>query len=291
MVLLRVIGSVCFLGASLLLMEGCSGLRAFFPSKTYETTAPDVPATVQKPAVLLFSKTNGFRHEEAIPAANALLTRLAAARGWSVFATENGAIFNPDDLSRFDVVVWNNTSGDTLNETQKKDWQAWLQAGGGAVAIHGAGGDPSYDWDWHPESFIRAQFTMHIMGPQFQDATVVVENANHPATRDLPATWTHNEEWYSFEESPRDKKVDVLVRVDESTYDPTFSLFWMNTDIAMGDHPVVWSHCEGRGRVFFSALGHQAASYETAEMIALLGGALDWAADPALSDCAGRVAS
>ena len=284
----RVIGSVCLLGVSLFWAAGCSGLRVFFPSKTYETTAPEVPETLSKPAVLLFSKTNGFRHEEAIPAANALLTRLAEQRGWGVFATENGAIFNAEDLSRFKVVVWNNTSGDTLNAEQKKDWQTWLQAGGGAVAIHGAGGDPSYDWDWHPESFIRAQFTMHTMGPQFQDATAVVENPNHPATRNLPASWTHEEEWYSFEESPRGKDVDVLVRVDEATYDPTFSLFWMDSDIAMGDHPVVWSHCEGRGRVFYSALGHQAAAYETPEMMALLGGALDWAAHPDLADCHGR---
>ena len=281
----RVLRSAGLLGLSLLLFGGCSTLRVFFPSKTYETTAPEVPSTIKKPAVLLYSKTNGFRHDEAIPAANALLTKLAAERGWSVFATENGAIFNPIDLARFTVVVWNNTSGDTLNPAQKKDWQAWLTSGGGAIAIHGAGGDSSYDWDWHPENFIRAQFTMHTMGPQFQDATAIVENAAHPATRELPATWTHNEEWYSFAESPRDKGVDVLVRVDERTYDPTFSLFWMDTDIAMGDHPVVWSHCEGRGRVFFSALGHQAAAYQSAEMKALLGGALDWAADPALADC------
>ena len=281
----RILRNVGLLGLSVLLLAGCSSLRVFFPSKTYETIASEVPAALSKPAVLLFSKTNGFRHDEAIPAVNALLTELAQERGWSVFATENGAIFNPVDLARFDVVVWNNTSGDTLNAAQKKDWQTWLSAGGGAIAIHGAGGDPSYDWDWHPESFIRAQFTMHTMGPQFQDGTAVVENADHPATRDLPERWTHHEEWYSFAESPRDKDVDVLVRVDESTYAPTFSLFWMDTDIAMGDHPVVWSHCEGGGRVFFSALGHQAAAYQTPEMVALLGGALDWAADPSLADC------
>ena len=268
-----------------LCVAGCSSLRAFFPAHTYETVAPELPSRLERPAVLLFSKTNGFRHEEAIPAANALLAGLAERRGWSTFATENGAIFNTEDLTRFDVVVWNNTSGDTLNTEQKIAWQTWLQAGGGAIAIHGAGGDPSYDWQWHPESFLRAQFTMHTMGPQFQEAMLVVENTDHPATRDLPQAWSHTEEWYSFVESPRGKDVTVLVRVDESTYDPTFNLFWMDNDIAMGDHPVVWSHCEGAGRVFFSALGHQAAAYETEEIIALLGGALDWAADPASANC------
>ena len=70
----------------------------------------------------------------------------------------------------------------------------------------------------------------------------------------------------------------VLARVDESSYAPRMELLWMDTDIAMGDHPVVWSHCVGRGRVFFSALGHQGAAYQAPEMLALLEGAVAWAA-------------
>ena len=101
----RVIGSVCLLGVSLLLAGGCSGLRVFFPSKTYETTAPEIPEALQKPAMLLFSKTNGFRHEEAIPAANALMTRLAEQRGWGVFATENGAFFNAEKGDHWSTII------------------------------------------------------------------------------------------------------------------------------------------------------------------------------------------
>jgi hypothetical protein len=39
--------------------------------------------------------------------------------------------------------------------------------------------------------------------------------------------------------------VRALASLDESSYEPR-ELF---RDIAMGDHPVVWSHCPGRGRV------------------------------------------
>ena len=40
--------------------------------KVYETVPPQVPTDLPRPAILVFSKTNAFRHEEAIPAANAL---------------------------------------------------------------------------------------------------------------------------------------------------------------------------------------------------------------------------
>lgn len=266
------------LAALALPLAGCNGLRAIFPKKDYDMEAPPIPSSVKKPAVLLFSKTNGFRHEEAIPAANATLTALAEAAGFSVFATESGAVFTQEDLARFDVVVWNNTSGDTLNAEQKKAWQSWLENGGGALALHGAGGDPSYDWAWHPEEFIRAQFTAHTMGPQFQEARLVVEEKDHPATRDLPDEWMHTEEWYSFEESPRGKGVDVLLKVDESTYSPRMKMLMMDRDLAMGDHPVAWSHCVGKGRVLYSALGHQAAAWNTSEYRAFLRGALLWTA-------------
>ena len=54
----------------------------------YETKPPVFPAdfgTDGRPAVLVFSKTNGFRHEDAIPAAREMLNALGAERGWSLF--------------------------------------------------------------------------------------------------------------------------------------------------------------------------------------------------------------
>jgi type 1 glutamine amidotransferase len=258
---------------------GCDGLRAIFPAKVYETEPPELPSDLAKPAMLIFTKTNGFRHKEAIPAGLALFETIAKRRGWSLFHTENGAVFNRDQLSRFDATLWHNTSGDTLNEEQKVVFKEWLEAGGGFVGIHGAGGDFSYDWDWYVEELIGAQFIGHTMGPQFQDAKAVVEDRTHPATLAIGESWIQNEEWYSFDASVRDKPgYRVLVSVDESTYSPQMKMLFMSDDIAMGDHPVVWTHCVGRGRALFSALGHQASAYAMVENAKLLEGAVAWAA-------------
>ena len=262
--------------------------RATHPQAVYETAAIALPADLGTPAILLFTKTNGFRHEEGIPAGVALIEAIAKRRGWSVFHTESGAVFTPENLARFQAVVWHQVSGDVLNDAQKEAMKSWIENGGGWVGIHGAGGDAAYAWKWYVDELLGAQFIGHPMGPQFQDATLEIENRDHPATAQLPESFVHNEEWYSFEHSPRTKGVHVLAVVEEHTYSPRMKLLGMNRDLRMGnDHPVVWWHCQGKGRVFYSALGHQAKSYEEPEMQHLIEGAIAWAAGLEGDGCAG----
>lgn len=243
--------------------------------KVYETAPPSVPRDLNRPAILVFSKTNGFRHEEAIPAANALFAQMAKGEGWGYFQTENAATFTPTILAQFDVVVFNNVSGDVFLPQQRAALKSYVENGGGFVGVHGAGGDPSYDWRWYVETLIGAQFTDHPMNPQFQRATVRIEDKAHPATRSLPDTLERIDEWYSFEKSARKPGVTVLATLDESTYSPK-SLF--GGDLAMGrDHPIAWWHCTGKGRIFYSAMGHQAAAYAEPHYRTMLQGAMRWA--------------
>jgi type 1 glutamine amidotransferase len=209
----------------------------------------------------------------------ALIGSIAKRRGWSVFHTESGAAFTPENLARVSVAVWHQVSGDVLDDAQKAALRGWIEAGGGWVGIHGAGGDGEYAWDWYRDVLLGAQFIGHPMGPQFQAAKLVVEDRTHPATRELPESFLHDEEWYSFDQSVRAKGYRVLATVDESTYEPRLRFLGADKDLRMGpDHPVIWSHCVGRGRAFYSALGHQAKSYQAPEMEKLLAGAIAWAA-------------
>lgn len=275
----RLLLAALVLSVLLLPLAGCNELRIFFPKKQYETEPPPMPIGMQPPVILVFTKTNGYRHEEAIPAGLALFKEIAKRRGWSIFQTENGAVFNDAYLRFVAATVWHQTSGDTLNADQKDAFRRWLEAGGGFVGIHGAGGDLHYDWPWYVDKLIGAQFIGHTMGPQFQDAKVVVEDHDHPATAGLPDSFVHNDEWYSFDKSPRTKPgFRILASVDESTYSPRLHFLWIDRNLAMGDHPVAWSHCVGRGRVFYTALGHEASAYQEPEMKKMLEGAIAWAA-------------
>jgi uncharacterized protein len=242
--------------------------------KVYETTAPALPADIKRPAILVFSKTNGFRHDESITAANGLLTTLATKNGWGHYQTENGATFSPALLAKFDAVVFNNVSGDVFTPDQRAAFKGFLEKGGGFVGIHAAGGDFSYKWDWYVNDLIGAQFIGHIMDPQFQDAKVVFENRSHPAVKDLPESLTRKDEWYSFDKSIRTKGYTALGALDEKSYSP---IGMWGQELAMGDHPVIWSHCIGKGRALYSAMGHLPEAYAEPAHQVFLTGAIKWA--------------
>jgi len=251
--------------------------------KIYETAPETIPAEIVRPSILVFSKTNGFRHEDAIPAADDALKKMARRANWHIYITENGGAFTPRNLSRFDAVVFNNVTGDVLTLEQKQAFRAFVEKGGGYVGIHAAG-DNSHSWRWFVENLIGTRFIGHPMNPQLQNATVKLEG-NHPATIGVPRKWNRVDEWYSFDTSPRSNGFHVVATLDERSYSPRG---WLGHDLAMGtDHPVAWWRCVGEGRIFYTALGHTAASYAEAENLSLLHGAIGWAMNSSAPECAG----
>lgn len=247
-----------------------------FPSSEHDTKSPWIPADLASPAVLVFSKTNSFRHVDGIEGGNRALGKIADVKGWGLFASENGAVFNEQDLERFDAVVFLNASGDMLSEDQERAFQSWLEAGGGWIGIHAAGDGSHASWNWYGENLIGADFTAHIMGPQFQRAKVIVEAPEHPTAQSLPNTWLHTEEWYSWEKSPRQNGFNIVAILDEESYTPVQKLMGNERDLRMGDHPVVWTNCVGQGRAVYSALGHTSEAFDTPEHQQLLENALSW---------------
>lgn len=254
-----------------------------FPSHEHDTVAPEVPADFGANAalrVLVFSKTNSFRHEDGIAGARRAFDAIAEQHDLALFHSENGAVFSPDGLARFDVVVFSNASGDMLSQAQEQAFEDWLSKGGGWIGIHSAG-DSSHDaWTWYHDTLIGGRFIGHILGPQTQTARVVVEDATHPATRDLPAEFRHEEEWYSWDTSPREHGFHVLLTVDEASYDPVIRMFGRESrDLRMGDHPVAWWRCVGTGRALYATMGHWGRAYENPPYAKLLENALLWAGD------------
>ena len=255
--------------------------RATIGFRDFDKVPPTLPANLGSPAILIFSKTNGFRDSAQIEATNRAIEAIARRLGWGSFTTENAAIYNRTQLSRFNAVVWNSTSGDILTSRQRADFQTWLAQGGGFVGLHGAGGDPSYAWKWYVDDLIGAQFIGHTLNPHIQQARLVVEDRGHPATKGLGDTWTRSDEWYSFAASPRAKGYHILVSIDEASYQPVEGMipFTKPKSIAMGkDHPMVWWHCVGKGRALYSALGHTPSSYSEPKHVQMIEGAIAWAA-------------
>lgn len=268
-----------FLGAGLLATWYVGAWNLIFPNHHHDSLPPALPTDLQQPAILVFSKTNSFRHRNGIAGGLAALQSIAQENNWSIFATENGAVFNAQQLTQFSAVVFLNATGDVLDEQQEAAFERWLSSGGGWLGIHAAGDGSHKGWSWYGQQLIGADFTAHILGPQFQAARVAAEGANHPALAGLPASWDHEEEWYSWERSPRDRGFNVLATIDENSYSPVQKALGRERDLRMGDHPVVWSNCVGAGKSVYSALGHRAEAFEEPHHLQLLQSSLAWLLD------------
>lgn len=266
------------LAITLLTIAGYYALRALhiISNGDYDETPPNI-GEIQRPAILVLSKANGFVHTDALPAGEKMLRELANDNGWNIYATNNAASHNSEDLRKFDAVVWNNVSGDVLTITQRQAFKDWLEQGGGWVGIHASGGDLFYEWDWYVNTLIGAQFIGHTSDPQFQDANVIVNDSSNELTSHLTSSWTvPKEEWYAFDSNPQHKGYEILLNVDESSYiTQDQSLIWKER--MDGEHPITWRHKLNKGRVFYSAIGHQGATYSIPEFRQLIKNAIQWA--------------
>jgi type 1 glutamine amidotransferase len=197
--------------------------------------------------VLLFTRTTGYRHE-SIPAGVAALRELADDAGVELDHSEDGGVFTAENLARYAATIWLDVSGDVLEEEQRATLSAFVRGGGGFAGIHAAS---DAEWSWPEfEQIIGARFRSHPNDAlQLQTAQLRVIDPGHPSTRSLPDPWSWTDEWYVYTSDPSDR-VEVLLEVDESTYD---------TDGApMGArHPISWHGTFGAGRTWYTALGHR----------------------------------
>jgi uncharacterized protein len=247
----------------------------------YDETPPTLPDAIPHPAILAFSKSNGFRDGPSVEAGIAALKAMGESRHWNLLFIDNAAVFNAADLKRFDAVVWNNVSGDVLTIQQRADFKAYIENGGGFAAFHGSGGDPYCDWKWYADTLIGAPFWTHPMSPQFQAAKVHIDDPKAPIVQGLQPEWTMTDEWYSFRSNPRAKGAHILATLDESTYKPMSR----ETNISMGDHPIAWTQCINNGRSFYTAIGHRPESYSEPNTRKLMEQGVAWAAGLGQTSC------
>jgi type 1 glutamine amidotransferase len=231
-----------------------------------------VPATAQSDTtaaaapryrVLVFTKTAGYRHVEAIAAGTAAIKTLGERHHFAVEHSEDAALINARDLDRFQAVVFLNTTGDVLDTAQQRAFESYIAQRRGFIGIHSAA-DTEYGWEWYGQ-LVGAYFAGH---PQIQPGVITVADREFPATDSIPVTWRRTDEWYNFRSNPRGR-VRVLLTLDEQSYKGG----------TMGtDHPIAWAHEFGGGRALYTGLGHTAETYAEPLFLRHLLGALEWTA-------------
>jgi len=228
--------------------------------------------------VLVFTKTTVFYHDSK-PNAIKALYEMAHANKWQITFTEDSTFFSERELNKYNEVIFLLTTGNNLlNDEEKLALQHYVENGGGFVGIHSAA-DTEYKWPWY-ETLIGAHFLGH---PPVHEGTLIIEERNHPATKCfITDTLKWKDEFYTFDRNPRNNSnIRVLVSIDEKSYNIDENLWFKNVNLVMGDHPLVWCQHIGRGRSFYTALGHTADLYDNYTFRKHLTGAILWAAGKA----------
>jgi type 1 glutamine amidotransferase len=216
--------------------------------------------------VLYITYSAGFRHD-VIPLSMELLPQIGRKNGFDVVATKDLAFLSSVSLPAYDAVVFYTTGELPISDADKANLLAWIKSGKGFIGIHSAT-DTFYQWPEYGE-MIGGYFDGH---PWHQEVKVKVEDAQHPATKGLPAVWTLKDEIYQYRNWDRSKR-HVLLSLDTSSVD----LKKEGVKRTDGDFALAWTSTYGKGRVFYSALGHRADLWQTPEYQQFLAGGIRWA--------------
>ncbi|MFD4026794.1 ThuA domain-containing protein [Streptomyces sp. NPDC058576] len=225
--------------------------------------------------VLVYSEVTHSDHP-SIPAGIEAVKKLGAEHDFEVEATADSSVFNDTDLGRFQAVVFNNTNstpetGDLLNAEERAALQRYIRAGGGWVGLHSASASER-DWEWY-EGLVGAIFDKH---PTPQTGRIKVLDHAHPSTQHLPDLWERQEEWYNWRTNPT-SKVHTLAQIKVRD-----GIDGLDEGV---DHPFSWCQNYDGGRSWFTAGGHDKASFEEEAFVQHLLGGIQWAAGAAEGDC------
>ena len=247
--------------------------------------AADPPTPARK--VLFFTKSAGYQHsvinrngKDALAYAEQILVDLGKAHGMDVTCSKDGSVFTADGLAPYDLIVFYTTGDLTKAGTDKQppmpaDGKAALIAavagGKGFAGIHSAsdtfhGGGTAID----PYlAMLGAEFVPH--GKQ-QEATQHVVDPKFPGAP--AADFTRLEEWYPFVHISPDLHV-ILMQETKGMEGVMYQ---------RPPYPSTWARAHGRGRVFYTSMGHREDVWKDETFTTLLMGGLGWAAGNGTAD-------
>lgn len=225
--------------------------------------APALEAARKPPTLLVVTVTKGFRHD-AIPVAERVLQELADKSGAFTldFARTDedlAAKTTAASLNTYAGAVFADTTGD-LPLADPQGFLDWIARGHAFVGIHAA-------TDTFPNfppylDMLGAQFKHH--GPQ-TTVDVIIADPKHASTRAVPQPLAVFDEIYQFQRyDPARVHLLLTIHKHPESGEP-------------GEFPLAWTRMHGKGRVFYTALGHRPDVLESEWYKAHLRAGLLWA--------------
>ncbi|MDR1818114.1 MAG: ThuA domain-containing protein [Puniceicoccales bacterium] len=251
---------------------------------------PEAAAAEKTFNVLVYSRTNGFRHHDAINAGKPFFEKQGEALGFGVKTSEDPNEFSAENLKKYQAVVLLNTTGNFLDdksgsaneEARKNAFEQWVKDGGAVVGLHSAtDGYAKWPVFW---KIIGGTFKHH---PHHQTCVLEKLDARHPAAApvkgavltnpanpdprakiELKAEWVVWDEWYVFRNLQRDSHVIFQVKAGTCKgrgRNPDELVSYYEGGEKCPTHPFVWSREFGKGKVFYTSRGHYGSAFSEPE--------------------------
>ncbi len=184
------------------------------------------------------------------------------SEGAKVIVSDTLDVYVKNDLKNdYDLIVQVWTMG-TIESNQEKALLEAVKNGAGLAGWHGGLGD-SFRNNTEYQFMVGGQWVAHPGG--VIDYRVNIVDHEDPVTRGLSDFDMHSEQYYMH--------VDPNVKVLATTTFSEEHASWIGGNVM----PVAWEKAYGKGRVFYSSLGHVAADFNVSEALEIQKRGIRWA--------------
>lgn len=174
---------------------------------------------------------------------------------------------NKETLKNFDVVLFF-TTGNPLTKEELVDLQDWVKAGGAFAGTHCAT-DTLYNTTYG--ALVGGYFDNH---PWHQKIKLKVEDPKHAAANGFKDGDEITDEIYQFKDAPYSReKLHIILSVDNSSID----IEKKGVNRKDKDFAIAWGQEYGKGRSFYTSLGHRKEVWKDERFQKHLIGGLQWA--------------
>jgi uncharacterized protein len=281
-------------------MKKLFGRRQFVKTGAVVAATAALPSRIfaaKKKSVLVFTKSSGWEHDVVkrvdgkLSIVEQAITSLGSKQGFDVTATKDGGVFDSKDFHKYAAMLFFTTGDLTTVGTDKnpamsaQGKQSLLNAihdGLGFVGVHAASDtfhtppdpeDGSNRYIAHGDKsdpylrMLGGEFITHGSSPRLQTTNIIVNDPKFPGLEGVTSPFTFNDEWYSLKDFRTDLHVILTLDTKGMSGKP----------YERPPYPMTWARMEGKGRVFYTAIGDRPENWSNDLFLNLLGGGIRWA--------------
>lgn len=228
------------------------------------------PTTAARPQgkrhLLFFTLSSGFHHA-SVPTAVQVIKEIGEKSGaFDTTASQDVSVFTPENLKHYDAIMFYTTGELPMTDAEKSAFLNFVRSGHGFVGVHSAT-DTFYMWQPYLE-MIGGYFNDH---PWHQKVTIDVVDPSSPIAGFLGKSFQVYDEIYQISDFQY-KTSHVLLRLDPSSVD----LNKPGVHRRFYGWPTAWTRRDGKGRVFYCALGHEDSTWHSAWFQKLMLNGIEW---------------